>query len=164
MLLPVGHAGPPGAGKPKLARRLATILADMTLAEVLDTTRIPRVAELTGRRTAVVAGRPFRAPHHTITDVGLIGGGQVPTPGEVSLAHHGVLFLEALPGCRRHGLEGLGQPLEEGVTWIQSPARPQPDCTGGASRADGRYEQLTQGSFFAGLGGPHRRSRRAMHV
>ena len=81
MLPPVGHAGPPGAGKPRLACRLTTILADMTLAEVLDTARIPRVAELAGRRTAVLASRPCRAPHHAITDVALTAGGQVPTPG-----------------------------------------------------------------------------------
>jgi predicted ATPase with chaperone activity len=93
--------GPPGAGKSMLARRLTTILPDMTLAEAIETTRIHRVAGLTGNRTAVVMTRPFRAPHHIISDVGLIGGGQVPLPGEVSLAHHGVLFLDELPACRR---------------------------------------------------------------
>jgi len=87
----------------------------MTLAEALDTTRIHRVAGLTGRRTAVVTTCPCRAPHHTISDVGLIGGGQIPMPGEVSLAHHGVLCLDALPEFRRHVLEVLRQPLEEGV-------------------------------------------------
>jgi len=86
--------GPPGAGTSMLARRLTTVLPDLTLAEAIDTTRIPRIAGLTGRRTAVVTTRPCRAPHHTIADVGLIGGGQVPMPGEVSLAHHGVLFLD----------------------------------------------------------------------
>jgi magnesium chelatase subunit ChlI-like protein len=90
----------------------------MTLAEAIDTTRIHSVAGLTGRRTAVVTTRPFRAPHHTISDVGLIGGGQVPMPGEVSLAHHGVLFLDELPECRRHGLEVLRQPLEDGLGTI----------------------------------------------
>jgi magnesium chelatase family protein len=83
--------------------------------EALDTTRIPRVAGLTGDRTAVVTTRPFRPPHHTISDVGLIGGGQVPRPGEVSLAHHGILFLDELPECRRHILEILRQPLEESL-------------------------------------------------
>ena len=92
-----------------LTRRLTTILPDMTLAEVIDTTRIHGVAGLTGRRTAFVTTWPFRAPHHTISDVGLIGGGQVPLPGEVSLAHHGVLFLDELPECRRPVLEGLQQ-------------------------------------------------------
>jgi magnesium chelatase family protein len=92
----------------------------MTLAEAIDTTRIPRVAGLTGGRTAVVTTRPFRAPHQTIADVGLIGGGQVPMPGEVSRAHHGMLFLDALPEFRRHVLEVLRQPLENGITSIQS--------------------------------------------
>jgi magnesium chelatase family protein len=104
-----------------LARRLTTILPAMTLPEALATTRIHRVAGLTGERTAFVTTRPCRAPHHTISDVGLIGGGQVPTPGEVSLAHHGVLFLDELPEFRRHVLEVLRQPLEESLTRIQSP-------------------------------------------
>ena len=79
-----------------LARRLTTILPAMSLAEALETTRIHRVAGLTGERTAVVTTRPFRAPHHTISDVGLLGGGQVPMPGEVSLAHNGALFPEVI--------------------------------------------------------------------
>jgi magnesium chelatase family protein len=101
-----------------LARRLTTILPEMTLAEAIETTRIHSVAGLTGGRTAFVTTRPFRAPHHTISDVGLIGGGQVPTPGEVSLAHHGILFLDELPEFRRHVLEVLRQPLEEGLIYI----------------------------------------------
>jgi Magnesium chelatase, subunit ChlI len=96
-----------------LARRLTTILPEMSLAEAIETTRIHNVAGLTDGRTALVTSRPFRAPHHTISDVGLIGGGQVPLPGEVSLAHHGVLFLDELPEFRRHVLEGLCQPLEQ---------------------------------------------------
>jgi magnesium chelatase family protein len=118
-----------------LARRLTTILPDMTLAEAIDTTRIHSVAGLTGRRTAFVTTRPFRAPHHTISDVGLIGGGQIPMPGEVSLAHHGVLFLDELPECRRHGLAGLRQPLEDGVLAEPPHGRPRPERfsrTGGA--------------------------------
>jgi magnesium chelatase family protein len=98
-----------------LARRLTTILPTMRLAEALETMRIHRVAGLTGARTAVVTTRPFRAPHHTISDVGLIGGGPLPRPGEVSLAHHGILFLDELPEFRRHVLEVLRQPLEESL-------------------------------------------------
>jgi magnesium chelatase family protein len=98
-----------------LARRLTAILPAMTLPEAIDTTRIHRVAGRTGDRMAWVTTRPCRAPHHTISDVGLIGGGQVPMPGEVSLAHHGVLFLDELPEFRRHVLEVLRQPLEESL-------------------------------------------------
>jgi magnesium chelatase family protein len=96
----------------------------MTLAEAIDTTRIHRVAGLTGDRTAWVTTRPCRAPHHTISDAGLIGGGHVPMPGKVSLAHHGVLFLDELPEFHRQVLEVLRQPLEDSVTRIQSPAYP----------------------------------------
>jgi magnesium chelatase family protein len=98
-----------------LARRLTTILPAMTLPEAIDTTRIHSVAGLTGDRAAVVTTRPFRAPHHTIADVGLVGGGHVPWPGDVSLAHHGMLSLDELPEFRRHVLGVLRQPLEEGV-------------------------------------------------
>jgi magnesium chelatase family protein len=98
-----------------MARRPTSILPAMTLADALETTRIPRVAGLTGARTALVTTRPCRAPHHTISDVGLIGGGQVPMPGEGSRAHHGVRLLDARPACRRHILEVLRQPLEERV-------------------------------------------------
>jgi magnesium chelatase family protein len=95
----------------------------MTLPEAIDTTHRHRVAGRTGDRLAWVTSRPFRAPHHMISDVGLIGGGQIPMPGEVSLAHHGVLFLDELPEFRRHVLDVLRQPLEEGVIYIQSPER-----------------------------------------
>jgi magnesium chelatase family protein len=91
--------------------RLTTILPAMRLAKALETTRIHRVAGLTGARTAVVTTRPFRAPHHTISDIGLIGGGHVPRLGDVSLAHNGVRFLDEWPECRRHVLEVLRQPL-----------------------------------------------------
>ena len=107
-----------------LARRLTTILPAMRLAEALETMRIHRVACLTGARAAMVTTRPCRAPHHTISDVGLIGGGQGPMPGDVSLAHHGMLLLEKRPACRLYVLEVLRQPLEEGVLYLQSPARP----------------------------------------
>jgi hypothetical protein len=92
----------------------------------VETTRIHRVAGRTDGRTAWVTTRPFRPPHHMISDVGLIGGGHVPMPGEVSLAHHGVLFLDKLPEFRRHVLEVLRQPLEERVVYIQFPERPKP--------------------------------------
>jgi magnesium chelatase family protein len=95
-----------------------TILPVMTLTEALETTRIHRVPGLTGERTASVSTRPCRAPHHTISDAGLIGGGHVPMPGEVSLAHNGVLFLDAWPECRRHVLEVLRQPLEGRLTYV----------------------------------------------
>jgi magnesium chelatase family protein len=121
--------GPPGAGKSMLARRLTTILPAMTLPVAIETTRIHRVAGLTGDRTALVTTRPFRAPHHTISDVGLIGGGHVPMPGEVSLAHNGVLFLDEPPECRRHVLEVLRQPLEEGLIYLQSRGRPASQCS-----------------------------------
>jgi magnesium chelatase family protein len=98
-----------------LAHRLTTIVPAMTLPEAIETTRIHRVAGRTGARTALVTTRPFRAPHHTLSDVGLIGGGPVPMPGEVSLAHHGVLFLDELPEFRRHVLEVLRQPLEKSL-------------------------------------------------
>jgi magnesium chelatase family protein len=109
-----------------LPRRLTAILPAMTLAEALETTRIHRVAGLTGDRTALVTTRPCRAPHHAISDAGLIGGGQIPMPGDVSLVHNGVLFLDELPECRRHDLEVLRQPLEKSVICIQSrvPRRP----------------------------------------
>jgi magnesium chelatase family protein len=96
----------------------------MTLAVAIDTTRLHRVAGLTGGRTALVTTRPCRAPHHPIAEVGRIGGGQVPMPGEVSRAHHGILCLDALPECRRHVLEVLRQLLEESITQIQSPESP----------------------------------------
>jgi magnesium chelatase family protein len=96
----------------------------MRLAEAIETTCIHRVAGLTGGRTALVTTRPCRAPPQTISDVGLIGGGQVPMPGDVSRAHHGRLCLDELPEFRRHVLEVLRQPLEDGIIRIQSPACP----------------------------------------
>jgi magnesium chelatase family protein len=108
--------GPPGVGTSRLARRLTTILPAMSLAEALKPTRTHSVAGLTGARTALVTTRPFRAPHHTISDVGLIGGGQEPMPGEVSLAHHGMLFLDELPEFRCHVIEVLRQPLGKSST------------------------------------------------
>jgi len=109
--------GPPGAGKTMLARRLPSILPGMSFEEIVEVTQVYSAAGLLRGRGAV-ARRPFRAPHHTVTDAGLIGGGLVPRPGEVSLAHHGVLFLDELPEFRRKVLEDLRQPIEDGVVTI----------------------------------------------
>ncbi|UCE20439.1 MAG: YifB family Mg chelatase-like AAA ATPase [Gemmatimonadota bacterium] len=114
--------GPPGTGKTMLARRVPTILPDMTLEEALETTKIHSVAGLLEPERALVATRPFRAPHHTISDAGLIGGGHVPRPGEVSLAHYGVLFLDELPEFKRNVLEVLRQPMEDNKVTISRAA------------------------------------------
>ena len=105
--------GPPGAGKTMLAKRLPSILPPMTLEESLETTKIHSVAGTIHLSSGIVALRPFRSPHHTISDVALVGGGNTPQPGEISLAHNGVLFLDELPEFKRNVLEVLRQPLEE---------------------------------------------------
>ena len=116
-------AGPPGSGKTMMARRAAAILPPLTFEEALEATAIHSVAGLLPQGAGLLGARPFRAPHHTVSDVALAGGGSNPRPGEISLAHHGVLFLDEMPEFSRHALEVLRQPLEDGVVRISRAQR-----------------------------------------
>jgi magnesium chelatase family protein len=110
--------GPPGAGKTMLAKRIPTIMPDLTIEEALEVTRIHSTSGLIHPQQGFIATRPYRNPHHTISDIAMVGGGTIPRPGEISLAHHGVLFLDELPEFHRNSLEALRQPLEDGQVRI----------------------------------------------
>jgi magnesium chelatase family protein len=110
--------GPPGSGKTMLAKRLPTIIPEMTIEESLETTKIHSVSGLIPAKSSIIRTRPFRTPHHTASDVSLVGGGTIPKPGEVSLAHNGVLFMDELPEFHRNVLEALRQPLEDGYVIV----------------------------------------------
>jgi magnesium chelatase family protein len=161
--------GPPGCGKTMLARRVPSILPAMTTAEALDVTKVYSVAGLLGARPRVIGTRPFRAPHHTASKVSLVGGGSIPRPGEISLAQHGVLYLDELGEFPRSTLEVLRQPLEEGTVTIARaagtltfPARftlvasmnPCPCGFRGDRASDCRCDDVTVQKYLAKLSGP----------
>ncbi len=161
--------GPPGCGKTMLARRLPSILPPMSSAEALEVTKIYSVAGLLGIRPGIVRARPFRFPHHTISQPALVGGGSAVKPGEISLAHHGVLFLDELPEFTRAAIEVMRQPLEEGVVTIARaagtftyPARfmlvasmnPCPCGYRGTRSAECRCDDAAVAKYVSKLSGP----------
>src|SRR5204862_7804289 len=113
---------PPGSGKSMLAKRSPTIIPPLSLNEAIETTKIHSIVGLLDAEQSFVSTRPFRAPHHTISDIGLLGGGTFPNPGEVSIAHNGVLFLDELPEFKRSALEVMRQPLEDGKVTVSRAA------------------------------------------
>jgi magnesium chelatase family protein len=161
--------GPPGSGKSMLAKRIPGICPPLTLDEALETTRVHSVAGLLAPQQGIVTRRPFRSPHHTISDAGLVGGTANPSPGEVSLAHHGVLFLDELPEFRRSALEVLRQPLEDGTVTISRasgsmtfPAQfmlvaamnPSPGSGGFGDAERGRASQTAIRKYLNKISGP----------
>jgi magnesium chelatase family protein len=160
--------GPPGAGKTMLARRLPSILPPLTFDEIIEVTQIFSVSGLLKGR-GVVGERPFRAPHHTISDAGLIGGGLIPKPGEISLAHHGVLFLDELPEFKRRVLEDLRQPVEEGRVTVSRASmsitfpssfmlvaamNPFEDAYGGLSSSGFNWTDSQKSRYYSKISGP----------
>jgi magnesium chelatase family protein len=161
--------GPPGCGKTMLARRLPSILPPMSPNEALEVTKIYSVAGLLSGASGIVRARPFRLPHHTISQVALVGGGSLAKPGEISLAHHGVLFLDELPEFSRSAIEVMRQPLEEGSVTIARaagtftyPARfqlvasmnPCPCGYRGTRSAECRCDDATVARYVSKLSGP----------
>jgi magnesium chelatase family protein len=161
--------GPPGSGKSMLAKRIPGICPPLTLDEALETTKVHSVCGLLSAEQGLVTRRPFRSPHHTISDAGLIGGTANPSPGEVSLAHHGVLFLDELPEFRRSALEVLRQPLEDGTVTISRAAgsmtfpaqfmlvaamNPSPGSGGFGDAERGRATQTAIRKYLNKISGP----------